>query len=125
MPVQRPPGYDESIKFLAIVVEMAAANEPGGEARLSAGLRAGLELLASDPRLAHLLLVETLDATRPFHDAHAHQLVELTRALLPSSIESTGLVPYLSARVRAGEAEQLPDAHSFLMDIASPSGGIA
>jgi AcrR family transcriptional regulator len=129
--------YEDGVERLAAVVEMAARIETTWEARFSAGLRAGLDLLASDPPLAHLLLVEALAAARPARLEHERMLGELAEALHPSFAERSGvevtsreterllaggLVSYLSGRVLGGEAEKLPDAHDFLLEyLLAPS----
>lgn len=132
MSIQRPDGYDEAIVLLSTTVERAASHETCWEARLAAGLDAALELLADDPSLAHLLFVETLEATRPVPPANGRQLEELAAAMQPSLADvadadgmpvetelmpllATGAVSYLSARIQAGEGNRLPADHGFLM----------
>jgi len=129
--------YDDGVERLAVAVEAAARIESGWDARLSAGLRAGLDFLAAEPTLAHLLLVEALAAARPARIEHERMLGELAEALHPSLAELSaaevtsreterllagGLVSYLSGRVLGGEAEKLPDAHDFLLEyLLAPS----
>jgi len=122
--------YDDGVERLSGAVEAAARGEQGGPDRLSAGLRAGLDFLAADPPLAHLLLVEALAAARPARLEHERTLARLARALRgPSSglrggealseetarLLAGGLASHLSGRVLAGEAERLPESHDLLL----------
>lgn len=122
--------YADGVERLAADVEAAARSERAWPARLSAGLAGGLDFLAADPSLAHLLLVESLAASRPARLEHEQTLGRLARALRrPAaelskgevvSEESTrllagGLASHLSGRVLAGEAERLPESHELLL----------
>ncbi len=121
--------YEDGVERLAAAVEAAATEEGDWEAGLSAGLRAGLELLAADPPLAHLLLVESLAAARPARLEHERSLVRLAEALRPPAAlpggedvpEETlrllagGLASHVSGRILAGEAERLPEDHDLLL----------
>ena len=74
---------------LADAVEQAVASDERGWAnQVSAGLRAGLDFLAADPPLAHLLLVESLAAARPARLEHERSLERLAEALRPPAAES-------------------------------------
>jgi AcrR family transcriptional regulator len=117
--------YADGVERLAATV--AAAGEEGeGAVRLSAGLRAGLEFLAADPPLAHLLLVESLAAARPARLEHERTLARLARTIQiaagsePSEqtalLLAGGLSSYLSGRILAGGAERLAEAHDTLLD---------
>ncbi len=118
----------EGVERLAAAVEGAVADQDGWEAKLSAGLSAGLDFLAADPPLAHLLLVEVLAIARP---AHERTLARLARALQPPASKlrpgealsaetalmlAGGLASYLSGRVLAGEAELLPQSRELLLE---------
>jgi len=111
----------------------AAAYEDGAE-RLAncieaAALLAGLEFLAADPPLAHLLLVEALAAARPARLEHERSLVRLAEALRPPAgfpdggevpeetlrLLAGGLASHVSGRVLAGETERLPEDHDLLL----------
>jgi len=121
--------YEDGVERLAAAAEAAATEESDWETALSAGLRAGLEFLASDPALAHLLLVESLAAARPARLEHERSLVRLTEALRPPvavpggegvpeetlRLLAGGLASHLSGRVLAGEIERLPDDHDLLL----------
>jgi AcrR family transcriptional regulator len=121
--------YEDGVERLAAVVEAAAERERDWSACLSAGLRAGLEFLAADPPLAHLLLVESLAAARPARLEHERSLARLAEALRPPGAlpggevvpEETlrllagGLASHISGRVLAGEAEWLPQDHDLLL----------
>lgn len=119
--------YEDGVERLAAAVEAAAEGERSWEAQVSAGLRAGLELLAADPPLAHLLLVEALAAARPARLEHERSLERLAEALRPPSgrpgaapeetlrLLAGGLASHLSGRVLAGEAERLPEDHQMLL----------
>jgi AcrR family transcriptional regulator len=122
--------YEEGVERLADVVETATAIEASWDERVSAGLTAGLEFLAADPPLAHLLLVESLAAARPARLEHERSLARLADALRPPAAprggeavpEETlrllagGLASHVSGRVLAGEAERLPQDHDLLLD---------
>lgn len=129
--------YEDGVERLAAGVEGAATGERGGDARLSLGLRAGLEFLAADPPLAHLLLVEALAAARPARLEHERSLVCLAEALRLSAPDRAGdeviseetarllaggLTSRLSSCVLAGEAERLPELHDVLLQyLLAPS----
>jgi hypothetical protein len=121
--------YEDGVQRLAACVSSAAGN--GGEwvFRLSAGLRAALELLAADPALARLLLVDALVATGDARLQHERSLARLAEALRPPTeltggepvsdeilrLQAGGLVSHLSGRVLADEAERLPEDHGALL----------
>jgi AcrR family transcriptional regulator len=121
--------YEDGVERLADGVEAAAEGESGRDVRLSAGLRAGLDFLAADPPLAHLLLVEALAAARPARLEHERSLVRLAEALRPPAelpggetvpeetlrLLAGGLASHLSGRVLAGEAERLGEDHDLLL----------
>jgi AcrR family transcriptional regulator len=121
--------YEDGVERLAETVEAALGSERGWTNRLSGGLRAGLDFLAEDPALAHLLLVEALAAARPARIEHERSLGRLAEALRPPSAGGTetvseetarllagGLASHLSGRVLAGEAARLPDDHELLVE---------
>lgn len=119
--------YEDGVERLSEAVEVAVEGERGREDRIAAGLRAGLEFLAANSPLAHLLLVESLAAARPARLEHERTLVQLAEALrLPPggealSVETArllagGLVSHLSGLVLAGEAERLPELHDLLLE---------
>lgn len=126
---------------MGAAVKAGSEEEGRCETRLSSGLRAGLEFLAADPELAHLLLVDSLAAARPVRLEHERVMTELAEALNPLVSElrggellhgeaalmlAGGLVSYLSGRVLAGEAKDLADAHGFLLEyLRAPSGAAA
>jgi AcrR family transcriptional regulator len=115
------------------LVAAAEAAVEGGSSwvdRLSAGLRVGLEFLAAEPQLAHLLLVESLAAARPARLEYERSLERLAEALRspPSKLadgervsEETarllagGLASHVSGRLLADEAERLPELHDVLL----------
>jgi hypothetical protein len=116
---------------LAASVATAVAGERGWDSRLAVGLRAGLDFLAADPRLAHLLLVESLAAARPARLEHERMLERLAGTLRrlaaeapsgkPISEETArllagGIASHLSGRILAGKAESLPESHDLLLD---------
>jgi AcrR family transcriptional regulator len=121
--------YEDGVERLAAAVEVAARDENGWDARLSAGLGAGLDFLAADPPLAHLLLVEALAAARPARLEHERSLVRLAEALRPPAelpggervpeetvrLLAGGLASHVSGRVLAGEARRLPQDHDLLL----------
>ncbi|HEX5714352.1 MAG TPA: TetR/AcrR family transcriptional regulator [Solirubrobacterales bacterium] len=120
--------YADGVERLSAAVETAARAERGRVPRLSAGLRAGLEFLAADPPLAHLLLVESLAASRPARLEHERSLGRLAQALCPADAglpgapaEETGrllagaLASHLSGRVLAGEAKRLAESQEVLL----------
>jgi AcrR family transcriptional regulator len=129
--------YEDGVERLAAAVETAVQGERQWAARLSAGLRAGLDFLATNPPLAHLLLVESLAAARPARLEYERTLGRLAEALRPPASESTGveavsdetarllaggLASHLSGRVLAGEVECLPEQHGLLLQyLLTPS----
>ncbi len=132
--------YEDGVERLAAAVEAAASEEAAWDAQVSAGLRAGLEFLADDASLAHLLLVEALAAARPARLEHERSLVRLAEALRPPPelpggeavpeetlrLLAGGLASHLSGRVLAGEAERVVDDHGLLLQyLLAPSQGAA
>jgi AcrR family transcriptional regulator len=127
--------YDDGVERLVDAVEVAVEGGSDWAGGLSAGLRAGLDFLAASPPLAHLLLVESLAASRPARLEHERTLERLAAALRPPPSESVGgvaltgtaltaetgrllaggLASHLSGRVLAGEAERLPESHDLLL----------
>ncbi len=120
--------YEDGVRRLTEAVEAAARGERGRPARLSAGLAAALDFLAADPAWAHLILVESLAASRPARLEHEQRLGELARALRASGglgaetlseetarLLAGGLASHLSGRVLAGEAERLAESHNLLL----------
>lgn len=122
--------YEDGVERLVVAVKEAVEGERGWANQLSAGLGAGLELLAASPSLAHLLLVESLAAARPARLEHECSLERLAEALRPPAADrpggraipeetarllAGGLASHLSGRVLAGEAERLPDQHEILL----------
>jgi AcrR family transcriptional regulator len=121
--------YEDGVERLAVAVEAAARGKSDWDARLSAGLGAGLDFLAADPPLAHMLLVESLAAARPARLEHERSLVRLAEALRPPTelpggevvpeetmrLLAGGLASHLSGRVLAGEAERLAEDRDLLL----------
>lgn len=116
--------YENGVERLAVAVGEATEGEQGWEGRVSAGLRAGLEFLAANPPLAHLLLVESLAAARPARLEHERSLVRLAEALRPpgdavpeetTRLLAGGLVSHLSRRVLTDEAERLVEDYDLLL----------
>jgi AcrR family transcriptional regulator len=122
--------YEDGVERLSAAVERAAREENEWRARLLAGLGAGLEFLAADPPLAHLLFVEALAAARPARLEHERSLALLGETLRTQAAGSPGgeaiseetarllaggLASHISGRVLASEAERLPEDHDFLL----------
>jgi AcrR family transcriptional regulator len=122
--------YDDGVERLVAAVDRAVAGEGDWATRVSAGMSAGLDFLAADSPLAHLLLVEALAASRPARLEHERALARLAEALRPTATEpgggsavsletarllAGGLASHLSGRVLAGEAERLPESHDLLL----------
>jgi AcrR family transcriptional regulator len=120
--------YGDGVERLVDVVEMAIEGERDWATCLSVGLSAGLDHLAASPPLAHLLLVESLAASRPARLEHERSLARLAQALRPprgadvaavseetARLLAGGLASLLSSRVLAGEAECLPESHELLL----------
>jgi len=130
--------YEDGVERLAAAVEAAVGEgEVWGE-RLAAGLGAGLELLAEDPPLSHVLFVEAPAAARPARLEHERSLVRLAEALRPPAqppggetvpeetlrLLAGGLASHISGRVLAGEAEHLPQDRDLLLQyLLAPSVG--
>jgi AcrR family transcriptional regulator len=122
--------YEDGVGRLVEAIEGAIEGERDWHARLSAGLAAALDFLAANPPLAHLLLVESLAASRPARLGYERSLARLAQALrhpqgrlagAPVMPEETarllagGLASHLAGRVLAGEAERLPESHDLLL----------
>ena len=122
--------YEDGVERLGTAVEAAIRREDDWIARLSAGLRAGLDFLAASPPFAHLLLVESLAAARPARLEHERTLERLAEVLCAPAAEAVGgeavtmetwrllaggLTSHLSGRLLAGEAERLPESHDLLL----------
>ena len=129
--------YEDGVERLAAAAGKAARGEHGWVNQLSAGLTAGLEFLAADPPLAHLLLVESLAAARSARLEHERSLEWLAEVLRPPAADGQGrgavsqetarilaggLASHLSGRILAGEAERLPELHGPLLQyLLAPS----
>jgi AcrR family transcriptional regulator len=127
--------YDDGVERLVDAIEEAVRLERGWPNQVSIGLRAGLEFLAADPPLTHLLLVESLAAARPARLEHERSLELLAEALrLPvgngqggvseetARLLAGGLASHVSGRILAGEAEQLPGLHDLMLQyLLAPS----
>jgi AcrR family transcriptional regulator len=122
--------FEDGVERLVVAIEAAVDGESGWSARVSAGLRAGLDFLAAGPALAHLLLVESLAAAPPARLEYERSLVRLAEALRPPSSQlpsgeivseetarllAGGLASHLSGYLLAGEAERLPELHGLLL----------
>jgi hypothetical protein len=122
--------FEEGVERLVAAVEAAVDGEDSWSVRLSTGLRAGLDFLAADLALAHLLLVEALAAAPPARLEYERSLLRLAEALRsppgdlsggePVSEETArllagGLASSISGRLLSGEAERLPDLHKPLL----------
>jgi AcrR family transcriptional regulator len=125
--------YEDGVERLALAVREAVGGECDWANQLSAGLVAGLEFLAADPPLAHLLFVESLAAARSARLEHERSLDRLAEVLRPpvgggevseetARMLAGGLASHLSGRILAGEAERLPDLHGPLLQyLLAPS----
>jgi hypothetical protein len=122
--------YEDGVERLAAAVEAASRAESDWEARLSAGLRAGLDFLAADPALARLLLVDALATGQPTRLEHERSLDRLAEALRPPAelpsgerfsteaarLLAGGVASHLSGRVLAGVAGRLGEDHDLLLE---------
>jgi AcrR family transcriptional regulator len=132
--------YEDGVERLAAAVEKTAANERDWPARLSAGLSAGLDFLAADPALAHLLFVDALAAARPARLEHERSLALLGETLRTQAAQlpggeaipeetarllAGGLASHVSGRVLAEEAERLPHDHDLLLQYLAPTQVVA
>jgi AcrR family transcriptional regulator len=127
--------YEDGVERLVAVIEGAVDSERGWTNRVSAGLRAGLDFLSTNPALAHLLLVEALAAARPARLEHERSLERLAEVLRPPAgngqgavseetarLLAGGLASHLSGCVLAGEAKRLPQLHDLLLQyLLAPS----
>jgi AcrR family transcriptional regulator len=127
--------YEDGVERLATAVKEGTSGERSWANRLSAGLSAGLDFLAADPTLAHLLFVEALAAARPARLEHERSLERLAGVLLPpvdggagtiseetARMLAGGLASHISGRVLADEAKRLPELHdSLLQYLLAPS----
>lgn len=131
--------YRSGIERLGHAATEAVMEGRGRDSQLSAGLRAGLDLLAEEPVLAHLLLIEPLTAASPLRAEHERSLARLAEALTPvvapdqppeasrnlAGLVVGGLVSYLSGRIVAGETADLGASHDLLLQylLAGPDAG--
>jgi AcrR family transcriptional regulator len=124
--------YEDGVERLVAAVEEAVGSGYGWANQLSAGLMAGLEFLAANASLAHLLLVESLAAARPARLEHERSLERLAKVLRSPDrgevSEETalmlagGLASHLSGRILAGEAKRLPGLQDPLLQyLLAPS----
>lgn len=130
--------YEDGVARLTGAIEAVVRGERDWANQLSAGLGAGLDFLASNPPLAHLLLVESLAAARPARLEHERSLERLAEVLRPHDADGQGsggavseetarmlaggLASLLSGRILAGETERLPALHeSLLQYLLAPS----
>jgi AcrR family transcriptional regulator len=127
--------YEDGVERLAGTVDEAVRSERGWPNQVSVGLRAGLDFLAANPNLAHLLLVESLAAARPARLEHERSLERLAEVLRPPAgdgqgavseetarLLAGGLTSHLSGRILAAEAERLPGLHDPLLQyLLAPS----
>ncbi len=125
--------YEDGVERLAAAVGEAVGGERDWANQLSAGLMVGLEFIAADPSLAHLLFVESLAAARPARLEHERSLERLAEVLRPPvdgaevSAETArmlagGLASHVSGCILAGEAERLPELHDPLLQyLLAPS----
>lgn len=121
--------YEDGVGRLSGAVEAAIPDGGAPRTLLAAGLRAGLDFLASDPPLANLLLVEALAASSSARLAHERSLDRLAAALQASvgvtggaspgderaRLLAGGLVSHVTSCVLAGEAELLPESRDLLL----------
>lgn len=135
----RLAAYREGVERLVLAVTTAVDCEADRTSQLSAGLQAALDLLAAEPQLARRVLVEPLGADHPLRLEHERSLTRLAQALphqdvsappAPAAEEKArlvtgGLVSYLSGRVVAGEAADLPACHQFLLPYLLSATGSA
>jgi len=125
--------YEDGVERLAAAVKEGVGDGRDWANQLSVGLMAGLEFLAADPSLAHLLFVESLAAARPARLEHERSLERLAEVLRPPDDDGEvsketarmlagGLASHLSGRILAGEAERLPELHGPLLQyLLAPS----
>lgn len=123
--------YGDGVERLAAAVEGAVSEATTPTAALAAALEAGLQLLAAEPALAHLLLVESLAAARPARLEHERSLGRLANALRQASAAGSagdehlppetarllagGVASHLAGRILAGETEDLPASRDLLV----------
>lgn len=125
--------YEDGVERLAAAVGEAVGGERDWANQLSAGLMAGLEFIAFDSSMAHLLFVESLAAARPARLEHERSLERLAEVLRPpvdggevseetARMLAGGLASHVSGRILAGEAERLPQLHDPLLQyLLAPS----
>lgn len=123
--------YADGVERLAAAVAAVAGEPADPGAALAAGLDAGLGLLAAEPALAHLLLVESLAADRPARLEHERTLGRLANALRQASRDAAageealapetarllagGVASHLAGRILAGEVEDLRTSRDLLL----------
>lgn len=96
-------------------VDRACDEAEGREARLRAGVRTVLELLAADPPTARLLTVEVLGLGPPGSERHDETLVAFAERSGAEWPVVAGISMLLGKRVMAGEADALPGLEDELV----------
>lgn len=119
--------YDTGAEWLCERVESAAAAEVGWPFRVRAGVTEALRLLAINPRLAHLIAVETLQAGPAARQRRQLCITRFAAALridrprageLPTDLEELllgGVLAYVARYVDAGKVDRLSEATAALV----------
>lgn len=120
--------YEMASDWLCERVERVVATEEEWPDRVRAGTAEILRLLASNPAVAHLIAVESLQAGAVARERQQAFLSRFAAALrvgrpgsleLPADLEELllgGVVSLVARYVDSGRAEQLPDATAMLVE---------
>lgn len=119
--------YDVAAEWLCERVEGAMSRDGSWSSRVLAGVSEAMNLLATNPAVAHLIAVEALQAgatARRRRQACIERLAEALRASrppspeLPADLEELlvgGALAHVARYVDAGHTERLPDATAELV----------
>jgi len=113
--------HRELLERLLKEVDRVCGEVEGGEAKLRAGVRTVLALLATDPPTARLLTVEVLALGPAGSEANAAAIAAIAERLVADWAQVAGASMLIGKRVMAGEAARLPELEAELVALLSRS----
>jgi hypothetical protein len=136
-----PDAFEAAFARLRIVIETACAGEPDWPAGVAAGIRAALELVASQPADARILTTEALADGRPGFARYDRVITYLRDLLIPGRAErpdadrlpketeralAGGIAMLVAQRLDTGDHTELPSlATEATQFVLTPYLGIA